>query len=438
MAEDREEGSPRHWLLVVALLAIYIYAFIDRVILALLVDPIQRDLGVTDVQMGLLLGVAFALFFGVCGIPSGALVDRFNRRAMIGLASVFWASMTIVCGAAHSFGGLFLARAGVGMAEAIVLPAAFSLIQNAVPTRSRGLAFSIFAMAPLIGSTLALLLGSRVLAFAIGGGFADWPILDGLAAWRTTLIVTGAAGLPLGLLLLLAPEPARPNEGAAPAVAMSILAGFADALRHIRAHARIYLPLLAFASAGAMSNFTLTAWAPALLGRAWSLTPQAAGAQLGAILLPCGVGGLAVSGLVLSRIASRGGDIRVYGLIAAMGTMIGFVGLGLAPSLGAALAMTGVGTFFMGTSFSVGAATLSEVTPRAAMGRVSAIYSLVQQIFGAALGPLLVALASQQLFSGRFALAYAMALCCGVFGAATIAAILLLRRRLIAADRAYV
>lgn len=436
MADDQDRGSPRHWLLVGALLAIYIYAFIDRVILALLVEPIKRDLGATDVQMGLLLGFAFALFFGICGIPSGVLVDRFNRRMMIAAASVFWALMTIVCGVADSVGTLFLGRAGVGMAEAIVLPAAFSLIQDAVPSRSRPMAFSIFAMAPMIGSVLSLLFGGKLLAIAASGGFAGWPLLDGLAAWRTTLIVTGALGLPLSLLLLLAPEPVR-FKGAVESIGS--IAGLVAALRLIRDQGGIYLPLLIFATAGAMSNFTLTAWAPALLGRAWGIAPQVIGPQLGLILLLFGVSGLAFSGFVLTRLTARGGDIRTYGLIAAAGTMTGFVGLGIAPSFAVALAMTGFGAFFMGTSYSVGASTLSEVTPRPMMGRVSAFYFLVQNIFGAGLGPLLVALGSQHLFSGRFALAYAFALFCGLFGAATIASVLVLRRRLAdAKNHAYV
>ncbi len=193
--EDGHAGAaPRHWLLVGVLLAVYCYAFIDRVILALLVDPIKRDLGASDLHMGLLLGLGFALFYGFCSFPAGYFVDRLNRRAMIGVASVVWALMTIVCGMSTSIEQLFLGRAGIGIAESVIMPAAFSLIRDAVPLRSRGLAFSVYAMAPIIGSTTSLLGGGFLLRAATAGRFADWPVLGGMEPWQCTMIIVGLLG----------------------------------------------------------------------------------------------------------------------------------------------------------------------------------------------------------------------------------------------------
>ena len=153
-------GSPRYWMLVVALLLINMYAFIDRIVLALLVEPIRQDLGASDLQMGVLLGLGFALFYAISAIPAGHFVDRHNRRMIIGCASVLWAAMTIVCGTATSIEQLFVGRAGVGIAESVIAPAAFSLIRDGVPARMRGLAFSLYAMAPVIGGATSLLIGS--------------------------------------------------------------------------------------------------------------------------------------------------------------------------------------------------------------------------------------------------------------------------------------
>lgn len=425
-------GSPRNWLLVAALLAINTYAFIDRAVLALLVEPIKRDLGASDLQMGLLLGLGFAFFYAACAIPAGHFVDRHNRRVIIGVASVFWALMTIVCGTSNSMAQLFLGRAGVGIAESVIAPAAFSLIRDAVPLRSRGLAFSVYAMAPLIGGASSLLVGGHVLALATAGGFANLPLLGHLAPWQCTLIVTGLFGLPISLLLLLAPEPKRPSVEVSDSARDdgSVLRGLLAALRHMREHLGLYVPLILFVTFGAMSNFANSGWMPTILGRSWGLPPQKAGPLLGMIALPCGVGGLLFSGFALNWLTVRGRDIRTYGLLAALGMAIGLVGIGIAPSLQFALTMVGIASFFLGTSYSVGASTLGQITPMRLMGRVTAIYFLFQSLLGQALGPLLVAVGSQTMFVGPTALAKSFALCCGIFGAGMIIAIGMLRQRL--------
>ena len=429
--DDNPAGSPRYWMLVFALLAISIYAFIDRAVLALLVEPIKADLGASDVQMALLMGLVFALFSAGFMFPSGHLVDRYNRRTIIGAASVLWAVMTVVCGTAHSMEQLFLGRAGVGIAESVIAPASFSLIRDAVPARSRGLAFSIYAMGPLIGAALSLLFGGHVLGLAASGAFSDIPLLGQLAPWQCTLIVIGSLGIPITLLLLLAPEPARafaPVDGRVQGD--GFLKGVVAALGHMRGNLTIYVPLILFVTFGAMSNFSKASWSPSLIGRSWQLPPQEVGPMMGIIVLPCGIGGLLFSGFVLNWLTVRGGDIRTYGLIAALGAAIGMVGMGLAPSLSFALVMTGVASFFLGTSYSVGASTLGEVTPVRMMGRVTAVYFIFQSLLGQALGPFLVAYGSQNMFSGRTALATSFALWMGVFGVGMALSVAVLRARL--------
>ena len=429
-AADQEE-SPRYWLLVVALLAINTYAFIDRAVLALLVEPIKADLGASDVQMGLLLGLGFALFYAIFAIPSGHFVDRHNRRAIIGCASILWALMTIVCGTATSIEQLFIGRAGVGLAESVIAPAAFSLIRDAVPNRSRGLAFSLYAMAPLIGGASSLLIGGHILAGATAGAFSGVPLLNELKPWQCTLIVTGIFGLPLSLLLLVAPDPQRPTPDATePEQADGIVTGLAVALRHMRANLGIYAPLVLFVTFGAMSNFANSGWVPAILKRSWNVPPQAAGPLLGSIILPCGIAGLLFSGFVMNWLTQRGGDIRNYGLIAATGMGVGLVGFGLAPSLTVALVMIGIASFFLGNSYSVGATTLGQVTPVRLMGRVTAVYFLFQSLLGQALGPFLVAFGSQNMFNGPTALADSFALWTGVYGIGMVMAVLVLRATL--------
>lgn len=431
LADDDNVGSPRYWMLVFALMAISIYAFIDRVVLALMIDPIRQDLGATDLQMALLMGFVFAIFSAGFMIPSGYLVDRYNRRAIIGGASVLWALMTIVCGTADSIEQLFLGRAGVGIAESVIAPASFSLIRDAVPKRSRGLAFSLYAMAPLIGGATSLLIGGWVLGLAVDGTFSGLPILGGLQPWQCTLIVVGSVGVPLSLTLLLAPEPSRPpvTMGEQPREE-SFAKGVAAAFAHMKAHIGIYAPLILFVTFGAMSNFSKSSWSPAMIGRTWGMEPQDVGPMLGIIVLPAGIGGLLLSGFVLNWLTVRGGDIRTYGMIAAIGSAIGMVGMGLAPTLAIALVMTGVASFFLGTSYSVGASTLGEVTPVRLMGRVTAVYFIFQSLLGQALGPFLVASGSQYMFNGRTALATSFAFWMGLFGVGMVISVAVLRHKL--------
>ena len=156
--------------------------------------------------------------------------------------------------------------------------------------------------------------------------------------------------------------------------------------------------------------------------------------MMGMIMLPLGIGGLLFSGFMLKWITGRGGDIRTYGLVASIGAAIGMVGMGLAPTLPVALVMVGLSSFFLGTSHSVGALSLSQVTPVRLMGRVTAIYFIFQSLLGQALGPFLVAFGSQKMFTGQTALAQSFALWTGVFGVVMILAVLVLRRRLSSHD----
>lgn len=160
------------------------------------------------------------------------------------------------------------------------------------------------------------------------------------------------------------------------------------------------------------------------------MAPQDVGPMMGVIVLPAGIAGLLLSGFVLNWLTARGGDIRNYGLIAAIGSAVGMVGMGLAPSLNIALIMTGVASFFLGTSYSVGASTLGEVTPVRLMGRVTAVYFIFQSLLGQALGPFLVASGSQYMFSGRTALATSFGFWMGLFGVGMVISVFVLRQRL--------
>ena len=130
------------WYVLVVLTVAYTISFIDRQILALMIGPIRKDLGISDTEVSLLIGLAFALFYTLLGIPIGRLADRFSRRAIIATGIFFWCTMTAACGMAHNYGQLFVARIGVGVGEAALSPSALSLISDYFPQETRGRAVS--------------------------------------------------------------------------------------------------------------------------------------------------------------------------------------------------------------------------------------------------------------------------------------------------------
>ena len=142
----------------------YMVAFIDRQILSLLIQPIKEDLGVTDTQIGLLAGLAFAIFYSFIGIPIAKLADTKNRVSIISVGVALWTLMTAICGLTKTYFYLFLARIGVGVGEAALSPAAYSMIADYFPKEKLGRAIGIYVIGLYLGAGIAMLVGSAVIS----------------------------------------------------------------------------------------------------------------------------------------------------------------------------------------------------------------------------------------------------------------------------------
>ena len=204
-------GYPRRpyaWTVVAILIATAVLSYTDRQVLSLLVDPIRGELGISDTQVSLLLGTAFAVVYGIAGIPLGFLADRTSRRNLIFAGVVVWSCGTLACGFSHSFGQLFAARIVVGLGEAVLSPAAISLISDYFPPARRGTAVGFFLSGIAMGIGAAILIGGGVLHVVESGVLAGTP-LAGQPAWRLVLLLIGAPGLLWSLAILLIKEPVR-------------------------------------------------------------------------------------------------------------------------------------------------------------------------------------------------------------------------------------
>src|SRR5580704_2904379 len=153
------------WYTVAILLCAYIFSFIDRQILNLLVAPVRRDLGITDTQMSLLIGFSFAIFYSVLGLPFGRLADSMSRTRLIIIGMFTLSLITGGCGLIGSYSQLFLLRMGVGIGEATLSPAAYSMISDSFPPEKRSVPFSVYTMATYVGGGVAFLLGGLLLRY---------------------------------------------------------------------------------------------------------------------------------------------------------------------------------------------------------------------------------------------------------------------------------
>ncbi len=201
-------GGPYAWYVLIVLVCVYIFNFIDRSILTILGPYIQKDLGLSDGQLGLLSGTVFALFYGLFGLALGRLADTWVRTWTIALGLSIWSGMTALSGFATSFGALAAARVGVGVGEASASPAAYSLLADWFPKEKRATALSIYSSGIFIGAGLSFMISGVVVdgwnkAYANGGA----PL--GLAGWQAAFLVVGIPGLILAAIVLSLREPPR-------------------------------------------------------------------------------------------------------------------------------------------------------------------------------------------------------------------------------------
>jgi MFS family permease len=401
-------GAIAPWYTVAILTLLYTLAFVDRQVISLLVTPIKRDLGISDVQVSLLIGLAFVVLFSILGIPAGWLVDRVSRKRVVAFGVASWSLMVIVSGFARSFGQLFFGRVGVGIGESTLVPASFALVQATLPPKQRGKAFGMLSLGPTFGGALSLVLGGLIFAAAEAGQFHGLPIISALKPWQTVFVLLGLCGLPLALLALTLREPLRSRSFGA----NGQNASFADALLHVRAHRRLYVLLVGFITFSAMWAFSFQAWAPSMLGRNFGLSPAQVGLRLGSIALISSLVGQFVFGTIIDRLAARGraDAAPMVGLFTVVATLLLAIAIPFATTLDSASVLLILYYVVQGVFYPVGANCLARVTPRNLIGKVTGLYLIFQSGVAAAFGPTLVALAGQYFFTGPRAIGYGMAL----------------------------
>lgn len=402
--EPRYPGGSYAWYVVGVLVLAYTFSFIDRQILSLLVGPIRRDLGINDTQMSPLQGLSFAVFYTLMGLPIGRMVDTRSRRGGMISGVVVWSLMTMACGLARSFWHLFAARVGVGVGEAALSPAAYSLLADSFRPRRLGAAIGVYSMGIYIGAGVALIVGGKVIGAMAGITSVDLPILGATRPWQLVFFAVGAPGLLVALLMFLTVrEPARRGMAKGGASVRAVAAYVAKNRATFACH-NIGYALLALISYGA------GAWIPTLLMRSYGFTPQRAGVDYGIIGVVFGTLGVVAGGVLGDRFVARGwtdGRMRV-GLL---GAVLALVPLALFPLVSdprVALGLAAPATFFLSLGFGAGPAAIQEIVPSEMRGQASAIYIFVTVLLGMGLGPTSIALLTDYVFKSDLALRYSL------------------------------
>ncbi|NIJ38356.1 MFS family permease [Sphingopyxis panaciterrae] len=273
------------------LLIVYIFNFLDRQIVNILAEPIKGDLGLSDTELGLLAGPAFAVFYALLGIPIARYADKegTNRVRLISLSLAIWSAMTAVCGLAQNFVQLLFARIGVGVGEAGCTPAAHSLIADSVAPEKRSSAIAFYGLGVPVGSLLGLIIGG---------------IVNDLYGWRVALMLVGAPGLLLALVVLFVMREPRHSRPAETAVTAAAPLSTGEAMREIFA-SRAFVYILIAASITAFLGYGKGLWTISFFIRSHGLSTTEAGLSMAVVLGLAGVLGTWLGGKLADTYGAR-------------------------------------------------------------------------------------------------------------------------------------
>lgn len=394
------------WFVILLLMLAFTSSFIDRQILSLLVGPIRADLGISDTQFSLLVGLAFSLFYASFGIPIAYAADRMSRRFIISAGVFTWSIMTILSGLAGSFWQLFAARMGVGVGEATLTPAASSLIADYFPKERRGLAMAVYATGVYWGSGLALMIGGIVVRAVEAAPAVVLPLVGALKPWQTVLIMVGLPGVLLAALMLLIREPARRGVSAGQEGRMSPLLPFIRSNR-----ASITGIFLGFTFLGMVVIAYLT-WMPALFMRNFGWHAAEVGLAFGLVVMICGSTGIMAGGFLADRLMAKGhGDAAVRaGLYGGIGCIPLAAIAPVLPDPQWILAASAAALFLVTSTQALPIVAIQSMTPNDLRARMAAVYFLVGSLLLYTVGPTSVALVTDYVFRDDAAVRYALAL----------------------------
>jgi MFS family permease len=416
MAEAAEPPYPARaiaWYATLVLALLYWLSIFDRFIISLLVGPMKRDLGLTDVQFGVLNGFGFSLTFAVFGLLAGVLVDRHSRRWVVFGGVAIWSVATAACGLAQNYPQLLAARFCVGAGEAALVPAATAMIADLFPRARLGTAITVFGIGSTIGAGAAFIFGGAIVEAVSHSAMLVLPVVGAVRSWQAVFFLLGVPGALMAFIIFTVREPVRRGLARTSGVPSSgsWLDSYRDMMAFIRPRWRFftghYLGFL-FASAAMVGG---VGWYAAHMSRQFHWGPGRVGLTLGLMLGIGGISGQLLSGAVIDSMYRRGlrdAPMRYFSRAALCCAPLGYIAV---TSSTPGVFIVALFCYFISVqSMSTCIySALNLVTPNELRGTGAACYNATSGLLGAGAGPILIAMVAQYLYRDESKLGLAIA-----------------------------
>lgn len=369
--------------------------------MSVLIGPIRQDFNISDFQYSLLHGFAFSMFYITLGLPIARLADKYPRFNIISIGVLLWSFMTCICGFTKNFISLFLARMGVGVGEAALSPAAFSILSDIYPKEKLPQATAIYSLGITIGGGLAYILGGIVYEYFATVNLDAFLFFSSLQPWQMTFFAVGLPGFLIALCLKCLPEPPR-TLNQTPSYTEENNSSIYDVLEFFKSNWQVYIGIIGSMSLMSVLGYGIMAWYPELLIRIYNIDRSLAGSHFGLVFIVAGSAGALLGGWLCSRLISRGvidAPVRIIicvSILWAIPTLIA----PFSNSSELAMIMAWPIVFFLNSYFGIGVSAIVLATPYDMRAQASAILLFFTNLFGLTFGPTAVAILTDFIFRG--------------------------------------
>lgn len=403
-------SSARGWYVVAVLTLANIFSGIDRHIMTVLVGPIRKEFLISDTQFSLLQGAAFTLVYCLAAYPLGRLADRVNRCSLLTIGIMLWSLMTIYSGFAGSYVQMLFARAGVGIGEAVLIPAALSLIADYFRPAQRGRPIGIFSSATFLGTGIALLAGGFALAMLKNVPSVQVPFIGTMPVWRSVFLTVGIPGLLIALILAATIRDPSRKRIVVTDIGSVNRASMSKFIKFLSSSRRLFVSVYCISGLFTFVAFSVGPWLPTMLVRKFAMVPSQAGITVGLAVTICGTIGAVVAGWLSDRWtkSERLGHKFAVLMFSFILMIPAVIGITTATSPNTAIAFIVLFAFANAGGFAAIAASLQDIVPNHFRGQASAVLLIVNGLIGFTLGTTAVAIITDYVFHNDASVGYSI------------------------------